>query len=138
MTNDTDNLSTLSSETVVALADGCTLRSGASDLSGLTSGEYVRLCDPDGSEILYYHYPEWEEDPILVMGALMNAAAGSRLPKPLTDMEGSCVECGGVVFLEEGVSYHASDDSMDGIDHDLDLDHTALIDLDDQGRAVVS
>jgi hypothetical protein len=66
-------------ETVVALADGCTLRSGAPDLDHLVSGQYVRLCDPDGTEVVYYDEAEWAEDPALVMGALLNAAAGVRL-----------------------------------------------------------
>lgn len=69
-------------EVVVKLADGCTLRSGVYDphIEGaLTSGEYVRLCDPDGEEILYWDQEEWANDPALVMGAIMNAAAGLRV-----------------------------------------------------------
>lgn len=69
-------------EVVVKLADGCTLRSGVYDPhkeGALTSGEYVRLCDPDGEEILYWDQEEWANDPALVMGAIMNAAAGLRV-----------------------------------------------------------
>jgi hypothetical protein len=63
-------------EMVLALADGWTLRSAAEDF---LSGEYVRLCRPDGSEYAYWHYNEWKDDPILVMGAIINSAAGLRM-----------------------------------------------------------
>lgn len=71
-------------EVVVKLADGCTLRSGVYDPykeGALTSGEYVRLCDPDGEEVLYWDQEEWANDPALVMGAIMNAAAGLRVQR---------------------------------------------------------
>lgn len=64
-------------EVVVRLTDGWTLRSG-SPVTGLVSGDYVRLCRPDGSEYLYWHHDEWGDDPAVVMGAIMNAAAGWR------------------------------------------------------------
>lgn len=63
-------------EVVVELANGCTLRSGGETF---TSGEYVRLCEPDGSEYCYWDQEEWATDPALVMGAIINAAAGLRL-----------------------------------------------------------
>lgn len=63
-------------ETIVRLADGWTLRSGSETFQ---SGDYVRLCRPDGSEYAYWHYDEWRADPQLVMGAIINAAAGVRL-----------------------------------------------------------
>lgn len=69
-------------EVVVTLADGWTLRSGVydpDDPGALVSGEYVRLCTPDGSEHLYWNQEEWATDPALVMGAIINAAAGLRL-----------------------------------------------------------
>ena len=68
-------------EVVVRLANGWTLRSGVYDrsTSKLTSGEYVRLCRPDGSEYLYWDQEEWENDPALVMGAIINSAAGLRI-----------------------------------------------------------
>lgn len=43
------------------------------------SGEYVRLCNPDGNEQMYWHYDEWQNDPILVMGAIINMASGLRI-----------------------------------------------------------
>ena len=67
-------------EVVVQLADGCTLRSGCPN-EGRESGEYVRLCDADGDEVMYWHHDEWRDDPILVMGAIINSAAGARLPR---------------------------------------------------------
>lgn len=71
-------------EVVVTLADGCTLRSGVydkDDPAAFTSGEYVRLCNPDGTEYAYWDQTEWAEDPALVMGAIINAAAGLRLER---------------------------------------------------------
>lgn len=85
-------------EVVIRLADGCTIRSGAEDL---ISGEYVRVCDPDGSEVAYWHFNEWVEDPILVMGAFLNTAAGLRLetrganpsadPRAAAALDGACL-----------------------------------------------
>ena len=71
-------MKTKDGEVVVELKDGYTLRSGSDD-EAFTSGEWVRLCRPDGSEAIYWHYDEWKEDPILVMGAIINSAAGLRL-----------------------------------------------------------
>lgn len=59
-------------EIIVDLASGWSLRSGSEQH---ISGEYVRLVDPAGREIFYWHHDEWETDPILVMGAIINAAA---------------------------------------------------------------
>lgn len=64
-------------EVTVPLASGWTLRSGSSTTE-FTSGEYVRLCRPDGTEHLYWSNDEWATDPTLVMGAIINAAASSR------------------------------------------------------------
>lgn len=67
-------------ETVVALADGCTIRSGQDeDRPDCIAGGYVRVVDADGEDVAYWTSNEWAEDPILVMGAMLNAAAGSRL-----------------------------------------------------------
>lgn len=65
-------------EVVVELVDGWTLRSGCSS-DDFTSGEWVRLCEPNGAEHLYWSSDEWEIDPILVMGAIINSAAGLRV-----------------------------------------------------------
>lgn len=61
-------------EMVVNLANGWTLRSGCST-NDFVSGEWVRLCTPDGEEHLYWDNAEWHDDPILVMGAIINSAA---------------------------------------------------------------
>jgi hypothetical protein len=69
-------------EVVVLLANGCTLRSGVYDPqsdASFISGEYVRLCDPLGIEILFWDQEEWATDPALVMGAIINSAAGLRI-----------------------------------------------------------
>lgn len=68
-------------EVVVQLADGHSLRSGVYDDNPvrLLSGEYVRLCDPNGKELLYWDSEEWKTDPVLVMGAIINSAAGLRI-----------------------------------------------------------
>lgn len=76
------NLLDENGEVVVHLADGWSLRSGVyrpDDPHALTSGEYVRLCCPDGSEHLYWDQDEWATDPALVMGAIINSAAGLRV-----------------------------------------------------------
>jgi len=65
-------------EVIVRLADGCTLCSGSENR---IAGDYVRLCDPDGEEIAYWDHLEWQEDPILVMGAIIQSAAGVRIEK---------------------------------------------------------
>jgi hypothetical protein len=68
-------------EVVVKLADGWTLRSGVydqNDPEAYTSGEYVRLCDPNDVEYVYWDQEEWRNDPALVMGAIINSASGFR------------------------------------------------------------
>lgn len=74
-------------EVVVELADGWTLRSGCEHVL-LVSGEWVRLCRPDGSEYAYWHNDEWEKDPVLVMGAILNSAAGLRIMDKEDDVNG--------------------------------------------------
>lgn len=64
-------------EVVVHLPGGWTMRSGSHD-GGTVSGEYVRVCRPDGSDYVYYDKQEWADDPAIVMGAIMNIAAGFR------------------------------------------------------------
>lgn len=62
-------------EVVLELANGYTIRSAAEDL---WAGEYVRVVAPNGDEVLYWHYNEWQEDPILVMGAFLNVAIRAK------------------------------------------------------------
>ncbi len=76
MSHTSDTLLNKDGEVVVTLADGWTLRSGDDHF---TSGGYVRLCRPDGSEYMQWDSAEWEADPALVMGAIINSAAGLRI-----------------------------------------------------------
>lgn len=71
----------INKEVVVKLACGATLRSGAyeSRCGGPAAGEYVRLCEANGEEYLYWDSSEWAEDPELVMGAIINSASGLRV-----------------------------------------------------------
>ena len=85
-------------EVVVNLADGWTLRSGVynqDDPEALTSGEYVRLCDPNGAEYVYWDQAEWVDDPALVMGAIINSAAGMRIKNkvPCAESDDGCEGC---------------------------------------------
>jgi hypothetical protein len=69
-------------EVIAKLADNWTLRSGVydeDDEGALISGEYVRLCMPNGDEYAYWDQSEWRDDPALVMGAIINASAGLRM-----------------------------------------------------------
>lgn len=82
---DYNSLVLVDGEVVVTLMSGWTLRSGIYDLEHVNddapvSGEYVRLVDPTGKEILYWDNSEWEADPTLVMGAIINTAAACGLP----------------------------------------------------------
>lgn len=50
-----------------------------------TDGElltYVRVCDPLGRELAYWTYDEWQEDPQLVMGAIIGALVRGQ-PAPV-------------------------------------------------------
>lgn len=40
--------------------------------------DYVRVCDPLGREVAYWVSDEWEQDPQLVMGAILGALARGR------------------------------------------------------------
>ena len=46
--------------------------------------DYVRVCDPLGREIAYWNSDEWEEDPQVVMGAIIGALVRGR-PVEYTD-----------------------------------------------------
>jgi hypothetical protein len=39
----------------------------------------VRILDQVGNELHYWHHEEWIADPVSVMGAILNCAAGSRI-----------------------------------------------------------
>ena len=65
----------MDNEVVVKLADGCTIRSDSKEYQ---AGDYVSVCDPEGKEVGYWHWEEWQDDPIHVMGAILQCAAGVR------------------------------------------------------------
>lgn len=64
-------------EVVLLLDNGWSLVSGVYDpaTDQFTCGEYVRLVDENGQEVVYWDSEEWAADPVLVMGAIINAAA---------------------------------------------------------------
>ena len=64
-------------EVLLPLANGWSLVSGVYNPApdSFTCGEYVRLVDEGGHEVLYWDSEEWATDPVLVMGAIINAAA---------------------------------------------------------------
>ena len=70
-------------EVVVRLADGSSLRSGVYEArrGGPAAGEYARIVEANGQEYLYWDSSEWLDDPELVMGAIINTAAGLRLKR---------------------------------------------------------
>ena len=87
MSKFSDAITNEDGEVVVKLADGWTLRTSVYDkdtVGALTSGEYVRLCRPNGDEYAYWDQEEWRADPALVMGAIMNSAAGLRMEEATT------------------------------------------------------
>lgn len=68
-------------ELIVRLTNGRTIRSG-SELRG--AGAYVRVCRDDGSELAYWDKQEWQDDPELVMGAILFAAEGITREEAVT------------------------------------------------------
>jgi len=56
---------------IVTLKNGNTIRS---DSEEYMAGDYVRVCDPKGIEIQYWDSMEWQEEPVLVMGAILRCA----------------------------------------------------------------
>lgn len=59
-------------ELIINLANGCTLRCGPSEDETMYGG-YVRICDAQGNEIVYWDQQEWADEPELVMGAIFGA-----------------------------------------------------------------
>tara|TARA_Y100000310_G_scaffold345019_1_gene461220 strand:+ start:7229 stop:7720 length:492 start_codon:yes stop_codon:yes gene_type:complete len=62
----------LAEELIIPLINGGTLRCGKGTASQW--GDYVRLCDEDGIEIVYWSYREWEDEGESVMGAIFSSA----------------------------------------------------------------
>jgi len=63
------------SECIVELANGRTMRTDTYE-DNPAGSSYVRVCDAGGTEIAYWTYTEWQEDPQLVMAAIIGAAKG--------------------------------------------------------------
>jgi hypothetical protein len=61
-------------ELIVELANGFSLRSGSVEFY---AGDYVRLCAPDGEELIYWDSSEWAITPVVVMGAILAAAVNA-------------------------------------------------------------
>ncbi len=59
-------------EKIVKLSKGYTVRSSSNDY---VSGDYVRICNPEGKEIIYWHYEEWANEPVRIMGSIINCMA---------------------------------------------------------------
>ena len=71
-------------EVVVHLLHGYTVRSSSEEH---LSGDYVRLCDPDGHELVYWDWTEWRDEPQLVMGAFIAVIAAASLGNAHTPYE---------------------------------------------------
>lgn len=101
-------------ETVLLLQNNWTLRSDA--------GDNVRICEPDGTERLYWDSNEWHEDPIGVMGAIFGAAATLPVTPP------ACRLCGEHFELDPdgspGVLVHNR--ALGDQAFDLDEDHVPV------------
>lgn len=71
-------------EIVIPLPNGGTLRCGPG--SEYTWGGYLRICDPDGNEILFWDRSEWEAsgEGESVIGAVFGAAIAA-LPELLAN-----------------------------------------------------
>lgn len=59
-------------ELIIPLPNGNTLHCGPGQHR--MYGDYVRICDSDGEELIYWDQDEWKCDPELVMGAIFNCA----------------------------------------------------------------
>lgn len=70
------------------------------------------------------HVPQTMVDAFGMQGFVK---AGFVVVDPPVDTETACEECGEAAFVDnDGVSHHAGD-TFDGVDHDADADHVALV-----------
>ena len=58
-------------EIIVKLENGNTIRSASSTHA---AGDYVRVCNKLGEELVYWDHAEWAESPVEVMGAILISA----------------------------------------------------------------
>jgi hypothetical protein len=68
-------------ECVIPVGNGNTIRTDSYQ-DNPAGSSYVRVCGPDGREIAYWSCTEWAEDPQLVMGAILGAAATRQDNRP--------------------------------------------------------
>lgn len=114
-----DEPTVIAGEVVVELMDGWTLRSSATDR---LSGDYVRLVDDRGNEYAMWEHTEWAEDPVLVMGAIINAAAGLR-PGTTPTTNASPIETPATSYVLVVRDPDASNTiTTDGDVHTIDID----------------
>jgi hypothetical protein len=59
----------------LALTNGNCVISGSDTYQ---AGDFVQVVDSNGEELGYWHFNEWQEDPQLVMGALLRCAVGEK------------------------------------------------------------
>lgn len=59
-------------ELIFPLANGGTLRCGEGELR--EHGGYIRICDEDGAELVFWDQNEWQEEPEEVIGAAFSYA----------------------------------------------------------------
>jgi hypothetical protein len=60
-------------ECIIRIAGGGEIRTDSYE-DNPAGSSYVRVVNRDGAEIGYWTTEEWEEDPALVMGAILGAA----------------------------------------------------------------
>lgn len=92
-------------EIVLPLRSGCTLRCGGGEEH--VWGGFLRICDPEENEILYWDASEWEEAGEEVIGAAFAAA-----DKPLEELTRDR-KLVGHVWVLNGSSARALDGLMD-------------------------
>jgi hypothetical protein len=86
----------LGPETVIINTNGMQLRGEAFE-SNEAGCSYLRVCDPDGDEIMYWSSDEWAEDPVLVMGAIMGSLSHVEYAtedRYADDSTERCARCG--------------------------------------------
>jgi hypothetical protein len=66
-------------ELIIPLPNGGSLRCGPGNV--WSWGDYVRICDAEGNEILYWESSEWKDDAEAVMGAIFAASL-----KPIAEL----------------------------------------------------
>lgn len=66
-------------EVVLDMPNGMQLHADGEDATGTS---YVRVCDPEGVEVMYWNAEEWGEAPEEVMGAIIGALCAIEAGDP--------------------------------------------------------